>query len=168
MQKEIQVRLEFCRTSPAFSPKLTCFKGPIARCRTLCPETRLGSTAVPETLLNVQRDSWVLAFSLSRGRYEKRQKKIANFYVFEARLNRLASFTQYHKGIIPTIPNEQSIIRQPQGIPRTSPAISANGIMDTQAMMPACKTQIFFIGSRSGPMKKMAIPRGANASQSVP
>jgi hypothetical protein len=46
---------------------------------------------------------------------------------------------------IPTAPNEQSIRRQPTGIPRTAPMINAKGRTSKQAIIPKSMTQTFLI-----------------------
>jgi hypothetical protein len=75
---------------------------------------------------------------------------------------------QSQSGRIPNTPNEQSIKRQPNGISRMPPMTKAKGITSTQAIIPNSMTQMFFTGSRNGPMNAMAITKCANASQSVP
>ena len=75
---------------------------------------------------------------------------------------------QSQRGTIPKTPNKQSISRHQNGIPRTSPAISARGTTAAQAIIPHSITQRFRTGSRSGPTKSAAITRCAKASQSVP
>ena len=81
---------------------------------------------------------------------------------------RLMSRRQNQSGMIPKTPNEQSINRQPNGIPRTLPITSANGTTRAQAILPNSTTQTSFTGSRHGPTNAIAMTKWANASQSVP
>jgi hypothetical protein len=67
----------------------------------------------------------------------------------------------------PNTPNEQSISRHQNGIPRTAPNTSAYGITSTHAMRPKSNSQRLRSGSRSAPMNAMAMTKWPNASQSV-
>jgi hypothetical protein len=51
-------------------------------------------------------------------------------------VNLLVNCSQRHNKVPPTIPKVQSIILQNNGIPLTSPAISASGKIPMQAIMP--------------------------------
>ncbi len=45
---------------------------------------------------------------------------------------------------MPMMPNEQSIKRQPSGIPRTPPAINASGMTSTQAIAAKLNSPKYF------------------------
>jgi hypothetical protein len=80
----------------------------------------------------------------------------------------LALFRQYQSGIAPHTPNEQSINRHHNGMPRNAPNPRANGITSPQAISPKSNSQRLRTGSRYAPMKAIAITKCPNASQSVP
>src|SRR5579871_2836295 len=77
-------------------------------------------------------------------------------------------FRHHHSGMIPNTPKEQSISRQPNGMPRIPPAHNANGTTSAHAIIPNSTTQIFLTGFLNGPTNATAITKCANASQSVP
>src|SRR6185369_8884631 len=78
----------------------------------------------------------------------------------------LVHLRQSKRGAAPIIPNEQSIIRHQSGMPRTPPKTNTYGMTRTQAINPKSNNHRFRTGSRSAPIKAMAITKCPNASQS--
>jgi len=66
------------------------------------------------------------------------------------------------------MPKEKSIRDQKGGIPLIIPKIIPHGIIKIHAIIPNSTTQRFLTGSRSGPIKAIAITTCAKANQSVP
>src|SRR5258706_8656145 len=77
-------------------------------------------------------------------------------------------FRASHSGMMPMAPKIISTRIQNGGTCRMPTKIKIHGKVSTQASMPNSTTQMFFTGSRKGPMKTTAITRWAKASQSVP
>src|SRR5437764_65031 len=75
---------------------------------------------------------------------------------------------QNQRGIKPPTPNEQSIRRHQNGIPRIAPNTSAHGITSTHAISPKSNSHRLRAGSRQAPTNASAITKCPKASQSVP
>ena len=89
-------------------------------------------------------------------------------FSFSSASKRFIFFKQFARGNIPIMPKEQSINLHQNGMPLKCPAIIANGMIKMQAITPNSITHLFFIGSLSGPIKRMARTKCAKASQSYP
>src|SRR5215469_4442311 len=78
-------------------------------------------------------------------------------YRLTSRSNSSVHRRHSQSGMNPKTPNEQSISRHQNGMPRTAPKISAYGMTNTQAMSPKSNNHRLRTGSRHAPMNAMAI-----------